>query len=332
MSNREFTAQRTMLANAFATAGAELLEYMGVSGALAAIPNTEPPQYVVAGTLPMIAKVLPPVSAVEQPTGDLPPLPFALYRDDTEHNVEYFTSENMRDYARAAIAAHLARQPKAEQPDTAVLLKTLESLTLSMDGRDQNQPGWHHRSGWNDALRRVMDVVRATAQATVAPAGAQIPAVIREAVEAAFEDREGWRTKISAAVRALGDAGAQNAEAIRNQEASEEVSAPEFDRKTDESEYSLVWELAKFSAPRQNGREFSESGLMMAVDFVRDQALEEAANALDLMNDSAGDRAAHEQRDMLCCETERMWTLISAAKAIRDLQTGSVNTQEGDSE
>jgi hypothetical protein len=59
MSNREFTAQRTMLANAMATAGAELLEYMGVSSALAAIPNTEPQQYVVAGTLAMIAKVLP---------------------------------------------------------------------------------------------------------------------------------------------------------------------------------------------------------------------------------------------------------------------------------
>lgn len=59
MSNREFTATRTMLANAFATAGAELLEYMGVGAALAAIPNTEPPKYVVAGTLQMIAKMLP---------------------------------------------------------------------------------------------------------------------------------------------------------------------------------------------------------------------------------------------------------------------------------
>ena len=46
MSHREFNAQRTMLANAMATAGAELLEYMGVGAALAAIPNTEPPKYV----------------------------------------------------------------------------------------------------------------------------------------------------------------------------------------------------------------------------------------------------------------------------------------------
>jgi DNA polymerase III epsilon subunit-like protein len=64
----------------------------------------------------------PPPSAVEQPTGDLPPLPFALYRDDTEHNIEYFTSENMRDYARAAIAAHLGKEPKTEPTTTGVVI------------------------------------------------------------------------------------------------------------------------------------------------------------------------------------------------------------------
>lgn len=63
MSNREFTATRTMLANGFATAGAELLDYMGTAAALAAIPNTDPPRYVVAGTLAMIAKVLPSADA-----------------------------------------------------------------------------------------------------------------------------------------------------------------------------------------------------------------------------------------------------------------------------
>jgi hypothetical protein len=63
MSHREFNAQRTMLANAMATAGAELREYMNVGSALAAIPNTEPPKYVVAGTLQMIAKLLPSVDA-----------------------------------------------------------------------------------------------------------------------------------------------------------------------------------------------------------------------------------------------------------------------------
>jgi hypothetical protein len=63
MSNREVNKARTMLANAFATAGAELLDYMGTAAALAAIPNTDPPRYVVAGTLAMIAKVLPSAEA-----------------------------------------------------------------------------------------------------------------------------------------------------------------------------------------------------------------------------------------------------------------------------
>lgn len=63
MTNQEFTATRTMLANAMATAGAELLQYMKTAGALAAIPNTDPQQYVVAGTLQIIGKLLP---AVEQ--------------------------------------------------------------------------------------------------------------------------------------------------------------------------------------------------------------------------------------------------------------------------
>ena len=59
MSNREFNEKRTGLANEFAAAGARLLDYMGTGGALAAIPNTEPQQYVVAGTLQLIAKLLP---------------------------------------------------------------------------------------------------------------------------------------------------------------------------------------------------------------------------------------------------------------------------------
>jgi hypothetical protein len=55
----EFETKRTGLANAFADAGEALMEYMGTDAALAAIPNTDPQQYVVAGTLPMIAKMLP---------------------------------------------------------------------------------------------------------------------------------------------------------------------------------------------------------------------------------------------------------------------------------
>lgn len=66
MSFREFTAQRKMLANGMATAAAELMEYMGTPAALAAIPNTEPPRYVVAGTLTDIVKLLPGAGAITE--------------------------------------------------------------------------------------------------------------------------------------------------------------------------------------------------------------------------------------------------------------------------
>jgi len=46
----------------------------------------------------------------------------------------------------------------------------LENLIHPMDGLDTNQPGYHHRRGWNDAIRYVMDVQRASRPApTVEP-------------------------------------------------------------------------------------------------------------------------------------------------------------------
>jgi len=51
----EFETTRTCLANAFAAAGAELLVYQPlVSAAVAAIPDTKPEKYAIAGTLPGI--------------------------------------------------------------------------------------------------------------------------------------------------------------------------------------------------------------------------------------------------------------------------------------
>jgi hypothetical protein len=207
MSNQEFTATRTMLANAFATAGAELLEYMGVSSALAAIPNTEPPQYVVAGTLQMIAKALPPVSAVEQPTGDLtdeqieqifaPMMPWL----PSKHGLQQFAraieraaigryiarqltgglpplpsnklattynAEEMHDYARAAIAAYLARQAQAEPiPDILFDGKAVYDEITRHLGRAHCFAA--------DAVSATLDaVVRLMHRgAPVAPAGAQ---------------------------------------------------------------------------------------------------------------------------------------------------------------
>ena len=52
MTDNDFHARRIGLSNTFAAAGAELLDYMGCAGALAAIPNTQ--QYVVAGNVAAI--------------------------------------------------------------------------------------------------------------------------------------------------------------------------------------------------------------------------------------------------------------------------------------
>jgi len=54
----EFETARTGLANAFAAAGAELLAYQPlVSTAVAAIPDTQPQKYAIAGTLPGILQM-----------------------------------------------------------------------------------------------------------------------------------------------------------------------------------------------------------------------------------------------------------------------------------
>jgi hypothetical protein len=62
-----------------------------------------------------VERILAAPAAVEQPTGDLPPLPWG---DDFEAWLEPRRQKDvaaaMHDYARAAIAAHLARQAQAE--------------------------------------------------------------------------------------------------------------------------------------------------------------------------------------------------------------------------
>jgi len=60
MTEDQFHAQRSALHNKFAAAGADLLDFMhGSAGALAAIPNTHPQQYAVAGDLSAIQALLP---------------------------------------------------------------------------------------------------------------------------------------------------------------------------------------------------------------------------------------------------------------------------------
>lgn len=46
----------------------------------------------------------------------LPPLPEPLQRDDTEHDVDYFTAEQFRQGQRDAVAADRARRGDVEEP------------------------------------------------------------------------------------------------------------------------------------------------------------------------------------------------------------------------
>jgi hypothetical protein len=64
MSEKEFNEMRKKLVQNVTNAAEAWLAYMCTDGAVAAIPNTDPQQYVVAGTLKMIAKVLPSDDAV----------------------------------------------------------------------------------------------------------------------------------------------------------------------------------------------------------------------------------------------------------------------------
>lgn len=50
----------------------------------------------------------------------------------------------------------------------AELGDVLQGMFRKLDGVDHNQPGYHHASGWNAALRQVMDVLRAQTFSTQA--------------------------------------------------------------------------------------------------------------------------------------------------------------------
>jgi hypothetical protein len=53
---------------------------------------------------------------------------------------------------------------------------------------------------------------------------------------------------------------------------------------------------------------------------VRDQVLEEAAEALDIMNDASGDAATYDQREMYEHELEREHAISHCAHAVRALK------------
>jgi hypothetical protein len=46
---------------------------------------------------------------------------------------------------------------QALKPVAVVTVEQLSGMTESLEGLDKNQPGYHWRKGWNDALRKAMD-------------------------------------------------------------------------------------------------------------------------------------------------------------------------------
>ena len=72
MSTEAFNTMRKELAESVTLSALDWLAYMGTSAALAAIPDTNPPRYVVAGTLADIVKLLPAESSVPPLTAPAP--------------------------------------------------------------------------------------------------------------------------------------------------------------------------------------------------------------------------------------------------------------------
>lgn len=130
------TKESTRLANAFADAGAALLAHMGTGGALAAIPYTDPQQYVVAGTLAMIGEVLPAVEAPAQaPLSGLLTEIYALASNGMSHGL---LADDCCSQIVAKIEAEQAVPSQLDQTtiDEAQLYRDLtgDAMALGYDG------------------------------------------------------------------------------------------------------------------------------------------------------------------------------------------------------
>jgi hypothetical protein len=253
----EFETTRTALANAFAAAGAELLSYQPLaSTAVAAIPDTQPQKYAVAGTLKGILSMAGKMmgeDGAEQPTGDL-----------TDEQIDALAEPLMsqlparfalRQFDRAAIAAYLARQAQAEQEQWTTEPPTERGEYWHWTGDDAHAPMIYHVlwSGlakkcfvsigqydiksviWCDKFGgKWMKIEQPSTRSPAAPVGTQnvqggAQVVTKRQVICASGDallagfKPGDVEYDLALVRNLGiqigdpSAGAQNAEAIRNQ-------------------------------------------------------------------------------------------------------------------
>lgn len=159
MTNREFTATRTLLANAMATAGAELMEYMGVGAALAAIPNTEPPKYVIAGTLAMIGKLLPAPAAAGIE---------GLVRYD--HLGTLMVPDQTGNYFLVADVERLLAQAGVTAEPAEVLTVPKAIMNIEVDPRQSDE----YKRGHRDARHSAADLVLEFADKLAALA--QVPA------------------------------------------------------------------------------------------------------------------------------------------------------------
>jgi hypothetical protein len=378
MSNREFTENRTALANAFAAAGAELLGYLAIiDTAVAAIPDTQPQKYAVAGTLngilSMAGKMMGEDGA-EQQTGDLtfdqiedafPEVGmYARQEDGALVSSAQWLHDFAHNIARAAIAAHLARQPKAEQQATGL---ESENELISMVRMKQIRDGIRQQDGmdgddWDFALANAvaahlarqaqaepvtrLDVLslihaqchRAYASAIdreeidtkymveiedslrrlaapAAPAGAQnaVPDDVRRALDRMCTPLDESRLNGATAqedarcmriIKQYIEAGAQNAEAIRN-----------------------PWISVKDQLPKTE-HECTSRDLMVSNSFyVRGVAADggEGFGMADYQEDGKWHCYGGDYDFMHVVEVTHYLPIRPAA-----LQTGSANTQEGD--
>jgi hypothetical protein len=286
----EFETKRTGLANAFAEAGAKLLGYQPlVSTAVAMIPGASPQKYAVAGTLNGILsmagkmmgedgvtgleglmryddqsgaclrdpegeyvkfadveRLLAAPAAVSQPIGDLTDeqiervwieLPLTGAYNMAEARIKF-----ARAIERAAIAAYLARQPKAEHPVAVERLdnEDIDIIWASMPG---GPAAWLKSFGYQQFAKAIEDEVILNYERAYLARQAQADPVTRldvlslihaqcHRVYASAIDREEIDTKYMAEIEdalsrlaAPAPAGAQNAEAIRNQALGDAIEA-----------------------------------------------------------------------------------------------------------
>ena len=65
--------------------------------------------------------------------------------------------------AKAAVIAALSVPLRPDETERGEVALPLDDLIRPLDGIDMQQPGFHHRKGWNDAIMHCMDLQRAIA-------------------------------------------------------------------------------------------------------------------------------------------------------------------------